>query len=150
MIARPKTFKFNYFFQMTPPTIIKLILLALLALYAFRGFSLKNELPPLPANGDTLTLRIEEEKVALGGEVRIKYNHYGHENSSSAPGEPFSATVGVYSFEVAANGNVDTITIYKGVDEPSSNIDWKHYKIALFYVSEGQDEVGVAVVDTTR
>lgn len=135
---------------MTTPTIIKLIFLGLLGLYAFRGFSLKNELPPLPDNGDTLTLRIAEEKVALGGEVRIKYNHYGHEHASSAPGEPFSASVGVYSFEVAANGNVDTITIYKGVDEPSSNIDWKQYKIALFYVSEGQDEVGIAVIDSTK
>lgn len=135
---------------MTTPTIIKLIFLGLLGLYAFRGFSLKSELPPMPANGDTLTLRQGEEKTALADEISIKYKNCSHEHSSSAPGEPFSANVGVYNFEVTENGSVETVTIHKGVDEPSSTIEWRQYMITLFFVSDSQDEVGVAVVDTTK
>ncbi len=94
---------------------------------------------------DTLILKAREVKTGLGDEVKIKYDSYSHEHSSSSPNEPFEASVGVYNFELTANKVTETITIYLGVNQNASAVDWKQYKITLFSASPDQKEVKVGI-----
>lgn len=100
-------------------------------------------------NCDTLTFRVGERKTALNEQVKLGYMRYSHENSSSSPNEPFSATTGVYFFEAIAKNYLEELVIYMGVTETSKTIDWKHYKVTLLSVSENQSEVVVSVLDTS-
>lgn len=100
-------------------------------------------------NCDTLALRVGERKSALNDEVKLGYMRYSHENSSSSPDQPFAATIGVYFFEAIAKDYLEELTIYMGVTQTSSTIDWKHYKVTLLSVSENQSEVVISILDTS-
>jgi hypothetical protein len=100
-------------------------------------------------NCDTLALRVGERKAALNDEVKLGYMRYSHENSSSSPDQPFAATTGVYFFEAIAKDYLEELTIYMGVTQTSSTVNWKHYKVTLLSVSENQSEVVISILDTS-
>lgn len=91
----------------------------------------------------TVTLNINEEKI-LFETLKIKYVSCGHEHVSSSPDEPFSATVGVYVFEVTDGTVTTTITIYKDAYNSSQEIEWLRYKLILLHTTD-EEMVTVAI-----
>lgn len=95
------------------------------------------------ANSAKITLKVKEEKEVFN-KLRIKYLSFGHEHSSSGPDEPFSATVGVYFFELSEDNSTESITIYLDVNAESESVEWKNYTITLMN-SDDQKEITMIV-----
>ena len=75
--------------------------------------------------------KIDEEKTVMGS-LKIKFVSFSHEHASSAPGETFSASVGVYRFRMMEGAEVLEQTIYTNVTG-ESNIEriFDRYEIKL-------------------
>lgn len=91
----------------------------------------------------TITLGVGEEKT-LFETLKITYVSYSHEHASSGPDDAFSATVGVYCFELTENDTTTMITVYKDVDNNSKEMVWLRYTLVLLD-SANQEVVTLAI-----
>lgn len=88
-----------------------------------------------------IVLEINESKN-VSNDLNITYSYYGHENASYGPDEPFSATIGIYDFQLSDNESVHSIRFEKGAEQISTeSVTWGNYSITLIHTSDDQKTV---------
>jgi len=91
-------------------------------------------------------IQLMEEKT-LFGTLRIQFLNFGHEHVSSAPGEPFSATVGVYRFKIIDGNQEQTETFFTNATGASNPIRFfDRYEIKLVSASPDQKTIKVNLI----
>ncbi len=127
-------------------TILRYIIPGIFLLIGYNSFSqsVSNSIIPLKAT-DTLTLKVMETKFALNNSLKIKFSSFSHEHSSSSPADSFSATTGVYFFEITVDDKMEPITIYTGVEGRSRPFEWKSYTVTMLSATEDQRAIVVSI-----
>lgn len=86
----------------------------------------------------TKEIKINEE-IMVFGTLKIKFVRFGHEHTSSGPGEPFSANTGVYEFSFVEATHTHAETFYTNVKGESNVVKvWEHYEIKMVKVTGDQ------------
>lgn len=96
---------------------------------------------------EPILISLNEEKTFFGV-LKIKFISFSHEHSASSPNEPFSATTGVYVFNVSDGKNEKEMTIYTNA-EGRSNAEkiFEKYELTLLKASSDQKTLTVNILD---
>jgi hypothetical protein len=122
-----------------------IIIIAFYFLIACAGGCMEPDLEN-EALAKTITLKVHDKQIVFNA-LNITYSNYGHEHVSYRPDEQFAATVGVYFFLLSDDNSSNSITLYMGVNQTSTEpVSWGNYAITMVHASDDQNTVVVKIV----
>jgi hypothetical protein len=92
-------------------------------------------------------IKVNEESTVFGT-LKIKFIRFGHEHSSSGPGEPFSANTGVYEFSLVEGTRTHSEIFYTNAEGESNVVKiWEHYEIKMVKATGDQKTVTLKITN---
>lgn len=105
----------------------------------------KNPAASNPGKSAKLDIQVGEEKNPFDS-LKIKFVRFDHEHSSTGPGQPFSATTGVYFLKITDATSSTEVSVYTNTEGKSNPAQYlEHYEIQILKDTDNQKTITLQV-----